>query len=73
MEPELAYEQFFADFGPVKLSSVVRFCKCLHAVLAPQANVEGPGRRVYCHITEHTLKRSNAIFLLGAYLVRCRS
>jgi len=49
----LTYEHFFADWGPLNMGQVVRFCKALEKVLE-----EEKGRRhvVYC-TSEHQHRR----------------
>jgi hypothetical protein len=67
-EVELQYEQFFADFGPVSLGKVARFVRHVAGLLEGR-DANGVKPQVYCCTPEHSHRRSNAAFLLGAYLV----
>ena len=60
----LQHTPFAADFGPVNLSIVHRFCRCLGYMMSNQDK----GVVVYC-IQDTDEAQANASFLLGAFLV----
>ena len=60
------YMPFFQDFGPVNLGVVFRFCNLI------EKRISDPrlGNRMCCYYAESDgPRRTNAAFLLGAYLV----
>jgi cell division cycle 14 len=66
VDNEFVYEPFFADFGPLNLSSVCRYCRILDAKL------KDPGcsdKRIIHFCSHDPKKRANAAFLICAYRV----
>lgn len=62
----LNYEPFFADFGPLNLGKVQRFCQIVEAKLA---DPEAEGKRVYIYTARGPQKKANAAYLVGAYMI----
>lgn len=61
-----AYEPFCADFGPVDLAIVFEFCALVHDKLSDD-RISG---RLICYYAEKSIAlRTNAAFLMGAYLI----
>jgi len=61
-----AYEPFCDDFGPVSLATVFEFCMLIHDKLSDD-RISG---RLICYYAEKRVDfRTNAAFLLGAYLI----
>ena len=60
----LQYSPFAADFGPVNIGVVHRFCRCLEHLMSNQNN----NLLVYC-IQETVEAQANASFLLASFLV----
>jgi len=60
------YEPFFADFGPLNLSHVYKFCKTLEAKLGDPAFED---KRIIHYCTHDPKKRANAAFLICCYQV----
>ena len=58
------YEPFFADFGPLNMASVYRFCRVLRA-----KKEEFPDRKVVYWCSHTAPQRANAVYLMGAYQV----
>lgn len=68
VDDELTYEHFFADFGPLNLGRVYRYCAKVTALLADPAHA----KKVIYHVTsEHPHKRANAACLAGCFAVAC--
>lgn len=66
IDEELLYDSFFADFGPLNLSKLYRFCcKLLHILRAP----EHEQRHIYYYSSFNVHKRANAAFLIGAFSI----
>jgi cell division cycle 14 len=66
IDTELVYEPFFADFGPLNLSMVYRYCKML------EAKLKDPGladKRIIHYCSHDPKKRANAAFLICTYQV----
>ncbi|CEL93223.1 unnamed protein product [Vitrella brassicaformis CCMP3155] len=65
IDQEFLYEPFFADFGPLNLGMVYRYCRLLELYL--QEHCE-KSRKVLVHFTnmEDPAKRANSVFLVGA-------
>jgi len=60
------YEPYCADFGPVNLGVVHRFCEMLHE------RIQDPrlgSRHLVYYTDENPLVRSNTAFLLSTYMV----
>lgn len=66
IDHELVYEPFFADFGPLSLSMVYRYCKSLEAKLTEPALME---KRIIHYCGHDPKKRANAAFLVSAFMV----
>jgi cell division cycle 14 len=62
---DLAYEPYFADFGPLNISMLVRFCRALRDHL--QSSVEGTELFFYSSQTPHL--RANAGYLMAGFAV----
>jgi len=60
------YEPFFADFGPLNLGWTYRYCKMLDAMLRDPAL---RGKRIIHCCSADPKRRSNAAYLICAYLV----
>eukprot|EP01138_Halocafeteria_seosinensis_P010550 gb/GECG01010772.1/.p1 GENE.gb/GECG01010772.1/~~gb/GECG01010772.1/.p1 ORF type:complete len:794 (+),score=80.53 gb/GECG01010772.1/:1-2382(+) len=61
---DFTYIPFFADFGPLNLGRVYRFCERIdHALKSADT------ARVCCYSTDHPHQRANAAFLLASYLI----
>lgn len=58
------YEPFFADFGPLNLSCVTRYCRLLDATLK---DPELAGKRIIHFCSHDPKKRANAAFLICCY------
>ncbi|CAE8687721.1 unnamed protein product [Polarella glacialis] len=66
IDHDLIYEPFFADFGPLNLSMVYRYCKMLEAKLADAALAD---RRIVHYCSHDPKKRANAATLICAFQV----
>ncbi|XP_077133533.1 dual specificity protein phosphatase CDC14A isoform X1 [Ranitomeya variabilis] len=65
-DEELVYENFYADFGPLNLALLYRYCCKLNKKLKSFSL----SRKKIVHYTSHDQrKRANAAFLIGAYAV----
>mmetsp|Transcript_67238 Transcript_67238/g.218963 ORF Transcript_67238/g.218963 Transcript_67238/m.218963 type:complete len:405 (-) Transcript_67238:343-1557(-) len=62
----LVYEPFFADFGPLNLGQTYRYCKMLDDILKDPNN---RGKRIIHCCSADPKRRSNAAYLVCAYLV----
>ena len=61
-----AYEAYCDDFGPVNLGTVYSFCRLLQQKMS-DARLS---KRIMCYYAERDIRlRTNAAFLLGAFLV----
>lgn len=66
IDEELVYENFYADFGPLNLAMVYRYCCKLNKKLKSYSL----SRKKIVHYTSFDQrKRANAAFLIGAYAV----
>eukprot|EP01062_Namystynia_karyoxenos_P031624 TRINITY_DN2344_c0_g5_i1.p1 TRINITY_DN2344_c0_g5~~TRINITY_DN2344_c0_g5_i1.p1 ORF type:complete len:747 (+),score=206.60 TRINITY_DN2344_c0_g5_i1:108-2243(+) len=66
VDHDLVYEPFMADFGPLNLSMLVKFCR------AADRNLRDPelaGRRIYLYSSHDGHKRANAGYLAASFLV----
>jgi cell division cycle 14 len=64
-----SYEAYSYDFGPVNLAAVFEFCQQMQEKLGDPRLAE----RAVCYYSESCVKlRTNAAFLLGAFLIVCR-
>jgi len=66
IDTELVYEPFFADFGPLNLSMVYRYCKMLEAKLMDPSLAD---KRIIHFCSHDPKKRANAACLVCAYQV----
>lgn len=62
----MQYEPFFADFGPLHVGKVVRFCRLLDAF-----RKEHSDKKVFFYSSHDGHKRANAGCLIGCYAVIC--
>lgn len=66
IDDELHYEGFYADFGPLNLAMLYKYCSRLYGILMDSSH---KGKAVY-HITGlEAFKRPNAAYLIGAFSV----
>ncbi|XP_045059723.1 dual specificity protein phosphatase CDC14A isoform X2 [Desmodus rotundus] len=66
IDEELVYENFYADFGPLNLAMLYRYCCKLNKKLKSYSL----SRKKIVHYTSFDQrKRANAAFLIGAYAV----
>lgn len=70
IDNELVYEPFFADFGPLNLSMVYRYCKILDGKLKDPGSAD---KRIIHYCSHDPKKRANAAFLICCYQVSVRS
>ncbi|CAM9154142.1 unnamed protein product [Ectocarpus sp. 4 AP-2014] len=63
---EFSYWNFFLDWGPLSLGNLFRFCRTLNFKLANERRL---GKAVYVYSGTHAHKRTNAAFLLTAWLL----
>jgi len=66
IDNELVYEPFFADFGPLNLSMIYRYCKMLEVKIMDPALAE---KRIIHYCSHDPRKRANAACLVCAYQV----
>jgi len=66
IDNELIYEPFFADFGPLNLSMIYRYCKMLEAKLADPALAD---KRIIHYCSHDPKKRANAACLICCYQI----
>lgn len=79
VDNELVYEPFFADFGPLNLGQLFRFCAALNAKLKVHSECvvifsflqdhSNQRKRIYFYSSHDQHKRANAAFLIGAFAV----
>ena len=66
IDDDLVYENFYADFGPLNLAMLYRYCCKLNKKLKSFSLA----RKKIVHYTSYeSRKRANAAFLIGAYQV----
>ena len=66
IDEELVYENFYADFGPLNLAMLFRFCQKLNKKLKSYSLA----RKKIIHYTSYeSRKRANAACLMGCYAV----
>lgn len=66
IDTELVYEPFFADFGPLNLSSTFRYCRLVKAILDdPQLS----NKKIVHFCSQDPKKRANAAYLIGCFLI----
>mmetsp|Transcript_119248 Transcript_119248/g.338112 ORF Transcript_119248/g.338112 Transcript_119248/m.338112 type:complete len:466 (-) Transcript_119248:95-1492(-) len=66
IDNDLVYEPFFADFGPLNLSMIFRYCKMLEAKLMDPCLAD---KRIIHYCSHEPKKRANAACLICAYQV----
>mmetsp|Transcript_91531 Transcript_91531/g.236256 ORF Transcript_91531/g.236256 Transcript_91531/m.236256 type:complete len:474 (+) Transcript_91531:193-1614(+) len=66
IDNKLVYEPFFADFGPLNLAMMYRYCKTVEAMLADPHLKE---KRLIHYCSNDPKKRANSVFLICAYQV----
>mmetsp|Transcript_32095 Transcript_32095/g.70220 ORF Transcript_32095/g.70220 Transcript_32095/m.70220 type:complete len:457 (-) Transcript_32095:83-1453(-) len=66
IDHELVYQPFFADFGPLNLSKVYRYCRILEGKLSDALAAD---KRVIHYCSHDPKKRANAACLIAAYQV----
>lgn len=66
IDNDLVYEPFFADFGPLNLSMIYRYCKMLEEKLRDPMLAD---KRIVHYCSHDPKKRANAVCLVCAFLV----
>lgn len=66
IDQRLVYEPFYADFGPLNLAMVYRYCKLVEATLREPSLQD---KRLVHYCSHDPGKRANAAFLICAYQV----
>jgi len=66
IDEELVYENFYADFGPLNLSLLYRYCAKLNRKLKSYSLAK---KKIVHYTTLDSHKRANAAFLISAYSV----
>ncbi|CAN8027740.1 unnamed protein product [Ixodes persulcatus] len=66
VDEELVYESFYADFGPLNLAMLYRYCVKLNKKLKSYALAQ---KKIVHYTSSDSKKRVNAAFLIGAYSV----
>ncbi|CAD7927715.1 unnamed protein product [Amoebophrya sp. A25] len=66
IDNELVYEPFFADFGPLNLSSTFRYCKLVKAILD---DAQLMNKKIVHFTSQCPKKRANAAYLIGCFQV----
>lgn len=66
IDSELVYEPFFADFGPLNLSSTFRYSKLVKAILDDPQLLN---KKIVHFCSQCPKKRANAAYLIGAFQV----
>lgn len=66
IDEELLYDNFYADFGPLNLSKLYRFCGKLLRILR---SAEHQDKHVHYYSSFNVHKRANAAFLIGAFSI----
>ncbi|XP_018653861.1 putative dual specificity protein phosphatase cdc14 [Schistosoma mansoni] len=66
IDEELCYENFYADFGPLSLGQLYKYCSKLNKKLKSGSLNE----KKIAHFTSHdSRKRANAAFLIGSFQI----
>lgn len=69
IDNEMVYWNFYLDFGPLNLGHVYRFCLLMnHKLKDPKLQ----DKTIYFYSAEHPHKRTNAVFLITAWLMLCK-
>eukprot|EP00923_Selenidium_pygospionis_P033105 GHVN01058144.1.p1 GENE.GHVN01058144.1~~GHVN01058144.1.p1 ORF type:complete len:1093 (-),score=252.81 GHVN01058144.1:982-4260(-) len=66
IDDSLVYEPFFADFGPLNLGMVYRYCKMMEEKLNDSALIN---KKIVHYCSHNPHKRPNAAFLICAFMV----
>ena len=66
IDNELVYENFYADFGPLNLAIVYRYCQKVEKKLNTRAL---SNKKIVHYTTTNPEKRVNAAFLIACYAV----
>ncbi|XP_014664776.1 PREDICTED: dual specificity protein phosphatase CDC14A-like [Priapulus caudatus] len=66
IDDDLVYENFYADFGPLNLAMLYRYCCKLNKKLKSFSLAK---KKIVHYTTQDQRKRPNAAFLIGAYQV----
>jgi hypothetical protein len=69
IDNEMVYWNFYLDFGPLNLGHVYRFCLLMNAKLKDPKLQD---KIIYFYSAEHPHKRTNAVFLITAWLLLCK-
>ncbi|XP_047473611.1 dual specificity protein phosphatase CDC14C-like isoform X2 [Penaeus chinensis] len=66
IDDELVYESFYADFGPLNLAMLYRYCQKLNKKLKSLSLAK---KKIVHYTTLDPQKRANAAFLIAAYAI----
>ncbi|CAK8688947.1 unnamed protein product [Clavelina lepadiformis] len=66
VDDELIYENFYADFGPLNLAQLHRYCNKVNKKLK---SITLAKKKIVHHTSFDARKRANAAFLVGAYQI----
>lgn len=66
IDDELQYESFFADFGPLNIANLYRYCCKLNKKLKAFSLAK---KKIVHYTSPMSHRRANAAFLIGAYAV----
>lgn len=66
IDDELVYENFYADFGPLNLAMLYRYCQKVNKKLR---TVSLSKKKIVHYTTMDALKRVNAAFLIASYAI----
>lgn len=66
IDDELVYENFYADFGPLNLAMLYRYCQKVNKKLKA---VTMSKKKIVHYTTAYPEKRANAAFLIGSYAI----
>ena len=69
IDNDMIYWNFYLDFGPLNLGHVYRFCLLMNAKLKDPKLAD---KLIYFYSAEHPHKRTNAVFLICAWLMLCK-
>jgi hypothetical protein len=69
IDNDMVYWNFYLDFGPLNLGHVYRFCLLMNAKLKDPKLQD---KLIYFYSAEHPHKRTNAVFLICAWLMLCK-
>ncbi|KAK2187515.1 hypothetical protein NP493_163g03012 [Ridgeia piscesae] len=66
VDDELVYENFYADFGPLNLAQLYRYCCKLNKKLKSYSLAK---KKIVHYTSFDARKRANAAFLIGCYAI----